>query len=88
MPANVLLSCEATSAFVALPLHSPGVELKAAIKPLWIFVVSEGSMGNGRCHLTPPVNQKKISKKVGRVLGATGCSEGLLNYRVTSMPHI
>ena len=72
MPANVLLSCEATSAFVALPLHSPGVELKAAIKPLWIFVVSEGSMGNGRCHLTPPVNQKKNLEKSGSSLGCNG----------------
>ena len=34
MPANVLLSGEATSTFVALALHAPGVELKAAVKPL------------------------------------------------------
>lgn len=35
VPANVLLSGEATSTFVALALHAPGVELKAAVKPLW-----------------------------------------------------
>lgn len=60
VPANVLLSGEATSTFVALALHAPGVELKAAVKPSWI-VVSEGSMG--RCHLTSQVTKKHLAKR-------------------------